>query len=69
MKTFWMVLADQPWKSHEKPPVIRHEYYESAEAEAERLCRQEGKSFHVLRAVSKVSIDIPPVTWEKSSRP
>ncbi len=57
-RMFFMVLGDRG------PPSYRHDGFDSAKEECERLARQNpGKTFYVLRAIgSAVSND---VRWEE----
>ncbi len=56
---FYMVFVDG-----KAAPVNKHDTHQSAEAEAERLVRKEGKETYVLAAVAKcMPTPPPPVQW------
>ena len=46
-KSFFMV-----WNEGNRAPTYKHESFEAARAEAERLCRIASGNFYVLQAVS-----------------
>jgi predicted amidohydrolase len=44
-RTWWVVF--NPYRN--EAPAIRHEYFATAQKEAERICRVEGVKVHVLK--------------------
>ena len=62
MNTFFMILKDQAQDYMSK----RHQSEINARLEAERLARKEvGGKFFLMQAVACVSVETPPVTWDK----
>ena len=61
---FWMCAAENGG-----PPTVRHPHEGLARSEAERIARLTGKPVYLLEAVSKVSLEVVPVTkrviWSK----
>lgn len=56
-QSFYMVMRD----SGACAPVVRHSTKEEAETEAARLLKKEGDSFYILKAVTLVYRQEPPV--------
>ena len=54
---FWMVTGPGP------APTVRHPSLAEAQAEAERLCAKEGKTFYVVKSVGKVVRKPQPTEW------
>uniref|UniRef100_A0A6M3J2B1 Uncharacterized protein n=1 Tax=viral metagenome TaxID=1070528 RepID=A0A6M3J2B1_9ZZZZ len=62
METFFIVMKDQAQPYMGK----RHQSEINARLEAERLARKEvGYKFFLMKAVACVSVETPPVTWDK----
>ena len=58
--TWWMCL--NPYPDGQKPRV-QHETFESAKAEASRLCRVMGRKIHVLKLVGTMHPPVVPEVW------
>ncbi len=58
---FWIVARDL----NNLTATHRHESFEAAQTEAQRLCEKERKPFFVFEAVAVVEIEhpIPPTKW------
>ena len=62
METFFMIMKDQAQSYVSK----RHQGEVNARLEAEQLARKEvGSRFFLMKAVACVSVETPPVTWDK----
>jgi len=62
MEIFFMIMKDQAQPYMGK----RHQSEINARLEAERLARKEvGHKFFLMKAVACVSVETPPVTWDK----
>ena len=61
MEKFWMVYVEDG-----NPPSSKHDTYEEAVAEVERLARKENKPVYLLipSKVCRVKVVEPPVVWE-----
>lgn len=57
MGTFYVV-----WNEQNRPPMVKHESPETAEAEAERLSlKHAGQTFHVLKCIGSCRKNV--VDW------
>ena len=62
METFFIIMKDQA----QSYVSTRHQSEINARLEAERLARKEvGGKFFLMKAVACVSVETPPVTWDK----
>lgn len=59
-QVWWMCL--NPYS--QKAPMVRHESFAEAQAEAMRLCAQETKKVHVVQLVGTANPPIATPTWE-----
>lgn len=57
MNKFWMVIRDTSPNICQK----RHETYDSAKEEAERLCNKERARFYILEAVEVLQLKNIPI--------
>jgi len=60
MDKFWMVFLEGG-----SSPRHKHESFEDALAEAERLTAKQHQTAYILQSVGKVNIAIPPTVYEE----
>ena len=64
--TFRVWIVMNPQTLHIRPPTYLHQSFETAEAEAERLAKENpGSSFHVMASiVAKVKNDVRTISFD-----
>ena len=61
MKPFWIVAKES---MPDIKATVRHETFEAADAEAQRLTRVNKEPFIVLASVGRWVQEQPPLTWD-----
>ena len=64
MDTFFLVVRENfENDSFSVNPKVRHQTFEEAKSEAERLCEKEGKRFFIFEPVGYAEQAKPPVVY------